>query len=64
MNDCPACGRVKNPAHYLCSRCWYSLGPTTRKSLWRKDSLAAERLRELYQAIQRDIPLADIKVTP
>jgi hypothetical protein len=60
---CPSCGKAKNAKHYLCGRCWYSLPEATRKRLWRKDDLASARLHELYEQINREVPLGEIEVS-
>lgn len=63
MKVCPSCKKSKNPKHYLCHVCWYRLSKEARDALWRKDGLAAERLRELYEQIQQGVPLSEIRIT-
>ena len=60
--SCPSCRRARQPHHYLCPACWYRLSPQARRQLWRKDDRAAVRLRQLYTAIQRQVPLGEIQI--
>lgn len=61
---CPKCREPKNPAHYLCRACWFSLSAAARRALNRRDTIAAQRLLELHRQIRRQVPLAEIVVTP
>lgn len=61
---CPSCDKPKAQGHYLCTRCWYGLGATTRYALNRKDPAAGQRLLELHRELRRDVPLSEIRVTP
>lgn len=61
---CPACSAPKPARHYLCRGCWFALNPATRRALNRHDPLAGQRLLELHRQLRRDVPLAEITVTP
>lgn len=61
---CPSCGRVKSTAHYVCGGCWGQLPRHVQAALYRRDVLAAQRLRELYRQIHEDVALHEIQVTP
>lgn len=63
MSRCPACPRIKDDGHYLCGPCWHQLPAAARKSLYKRDTLAGVRLRELHAQIEADVPLSEIAVT-
>ncbi|MGH3382671.1 MAG: hypothetical protein ACRDP6_48880 [Actinoallomurus sp.] len=60
---CPACQGPKPARLYLCRGCWFTLQPRARAALNRRDDLAVTRLRELYDQIQRGIPLREVVIT-
>jgi hypothetical protein len=60
---CPACQGPKRARLYVCGGCWYTLQPRARAALNRRDAFASVRLRELYEQLQRDVPLHEIAIT-
>lgn len=63
--ECPTngCTNRRAPRQYLCKGCWYTLHPTTRGRLNRRDQHATERLKELYRALHNNTPLREIRVS-
>lgn len=61
---CLGCGeRMRAGSHYLCRVCWFTLPEETRRRLRQRDASARERLFQLFFALWRDAPLAQIKVS-
>jgi len=61
---CLGCGqRNRQAAHYLCRTCWYALPDETRRRLGLHDDQARDRLFQLFAALRRAVPLAEIQVT-
>lgn len=61
---CPACHDTKEPATYLCAKCWYQLTNHARRHLRRKDGTpAARRLGELLTQIKAGVPLGEIVIS-
>ncbi|AXH66365.1 hypothetical protein SEA_SATIS_216 [Streptomyces phage Satis] len=61
---CPSCGAVRRKGQYLCSGCWDQLRVWVKNALKKKDDLAAQRLRELFDQVHDERPLNEIEVTP
>lgn len=59
----PDCQKPKAAAQYLCRGCWFTLQPAARTALNRRDSLASQRLRELYRQLQAGVALHLIQIT-
>lgn len=59
---CPVDEARKEAYEYLCRGCWYTLQPSTRTALSRRDALAAARLAELRYQISVGTRLADIRI--
>lgn len=65
ITRCPVrCGRDKGTGKYLCYDCWKQLRLPVRRALQRTDMKAMDRLQQLYDQIARDVPLAEITVSP
>ena len=65
VTRCPGCLHgEKAPGKYLCYDCWHLLPLRARRALKRQDTMALPRLEQLYDQINRGIPLAQIEVTP
>jgi hypothetical protein len=63
MRTCVGCHqRESKEQQYLCRECWFQLPPATRARLRQRDREARNRLFQLYSAIHRGVPLADIQV--
>lgn len=60
----PGCTSRKNPKHYLCPGCWFTLKPAARRALNRRDNAAFRRLAELREQLRQDTPLREIVITP
>lgn len=60
---CPCCGGQRGPGKYLCFYCWWQLSRATRYALLKRDDRARDRLQELYDAITRQVPLPDIRIS-
>jgi hypothetical protein len=59
---CRCCGEAKAPRMYLCRGCWFTLQPTTRTALNRRDAFAMRRLSDLYEALRQGTALHLIEV--
>lgn len=60
---CPSCGQPKAARLYVCGGCWATLPRAARTALNRRDSLASQRLRELYRQLQEGVALHQIQIT-
>lgn len=61
---CLGCGeRMRDESRYLCRLCWFMLPDETRRRLRRRDAAARERLFQLFSAMRRRVPLAQIQVS-
>ena len=60
---CPACQGPKRARLYVCGGCWYTLQPRARAALNRRDDRALDRLRELIDQLDRDVPLREVVIT-
>lgn len=63
-HKCPNCDAPCGAQKYLCWDCWWSLSTPARTALKRKDGKAFKRLQQLHEAIENDIPLTQIRITP
>lgn len=62
--NCPSCKTLKTTSHYLCRTCWFTLTLAARRALNRRYARASLRLLELHRQIRRDVPLAEVVITP
>lgn len=60
---CPSCGAQRRRGQYLCTSCWDQLRVWVKNALKKTDTLAGDRLRELYDQIHDGRPLNEIEVT-
>jgi hypothetical protein len=63
-SPCRSCRSPKPPRWYLCAACWSLIPERARRALNRRDGRALARLRELHAHIDRELPLADLEVSP
>lgn len=60
---CPSCRAPRPAGRYLCEGCWDQLPAPTRRALTRRDGLARQRLRELFDQVHGGRVLSEIEVT-
>lgn len=59
---CRSCRMPISSRFYLCDACWALLPAPARRALSKRDDRAMARLRELYDHIDRGLPLTELEI--